>query len=94
MQINGKVVKVFPPQTGEGKNGNWIKRAFVLETDGQYPKKVQISAFGDKMNVNLIKEGNELNVSFDLESREYNDKWYTDVKAFAIHLINENPFAK
>ena len=92
MEINGKVIKVLPKQTGEGKNGTWTKRLFIIETDGQYPKKVQISAFGDKLNVGIIKEGNDLNVHFDLESREFNDKWFTDVRAFKLELNNENPF--
>lgn len=86
MEIKGKVVKVLPELTGEGKNGPWIKRSFIIETESQYPKKVQISSFGDKLNVGLIKEGNDLNVSFELESREFNERWYTDVRAWKIEL--------
>lgn len=89
MEIKGKVVKVLQKQTGEGKNGTWVKRSFIIETEGQYPKKVQISSFGDKLNVELIKEGNYLNVSIELESREYNGRWYTDVRAWKIELLDK-----
>ena len=90
MEIKGKVVKVLQKQTGEGKNGTWVKRSFIIETEGQYPKKVQISSFGDKLNVELIKEGNYLNVSIELESREYNGRWYTDVRAWKIELLEQS----
>lgn len=90
MEIKGNVVKVLQKQTGEGKNGTWVKRSFIIETEGQYPKKVQISSFGDKLNVGLIKEGNILNVSIELESREYNGRWYTDVRAWKIELLEQS----
>lgn len=90
MEIKGKVVKVLQKQTGEGKNGTWVKRSFIIETEGQYQKKVQISSFGDKLNVGLIKEGNILNVSIELESREYNGRWYTDVRAWKIELLEQS----
>jgi hypothetical protein len=84
MEIKGKIIQILPTQTGEGKNGPWKKQEFVLETEGQYPKKVCIAAWGDKINDGLLQVGNEVNVSFDIESREYNGKWYTDVKAWRV----------
>lgn len=88
MEIKGKIVQVLAPQTGEGKNGPWRKQEFILETDAaQYPKKVCIAAWGDKFGEGAIQEGNEVNVSFDVESREYNSRWYTDVKAWKIDKV-------
>lgn len=88
MDIKGRVLQLLPLQTGEGKNGTWKKQDFVIETDGQYPKKVCISAWGDKINESALKVGNEVNVSFDVESREYNGRWYTDVKAWKIDSLS------
>lgn len=88
MDIKGRVLQLLPLQTGEGKNGTWKKQDFVIETDGQYPKKVCISAWGDKINEGALKVGNEVNVSFDIESREYNGRWYTDVKAWKIDSMS------
>ena len=55
-----------------------------METEGQYPKKVCVSIWGDKINENHLKPGTMLTISFDVESREYNGRWYTDVKAWRV----------
>jgi hypothetical protein len=84
MEISGSIIQVLPMQTGEGKNGPWKKQDFVIETEGTYPKKVCISMWGDKINENLIKMGTTVTASIEVESREYNGRWYTDVKAWKI----------
>lgn len=84
MEITGRIIQLLPLQTGQGKNGVWKKQDFVIETDGQYPKKVCISAWGDKISENVLVEGKEVTVSFDIESREFNGRWYTDVKAWKV----------
>ena len=84
MDISGKVIQVLPLQTGQGKNGEWRKQDFVIEVPGQYPKKVCIAVWGDKIDASSLKEGKDVTVSFDIESREFNGKWYTDVKAWKI----------
>ncbi len=86
MDIKGRITHILPLQTGEGKNGTWKKQDFVIETDGQYPKKVCFSIWGDKYNESFLAVGNELNVSFDPESREYNGRWYTELRAWKIEL--------
>lgn len=87
MDIKGRVIHLLALQTGEGKNGTWKKQDFVIETDGQYPKKVCISAWGDKINESALQVGTDINVSFDVESREYNGRWYTDLKAWKIEAL-------
>lgn len=84
MQFTVKLVQVLPLQTGAGKNGEWKKQDVIVETDGQFPKKVCVSIWGDKINPSQLQPGAMLNVSFDVESREYNGRWYTDVKAWKV----------
>ncbi|NDW08528.1 DUF3127 domain-containing protein [Dysgonomonas sp. 520] len=90
MQLTAKLIQVLPLQTGTGKNGEWKKQDIVVETDGQYPKKVCISIWGDKASESVLQVGNVLDISFDVESREYNGRWYTDVKAWKIDLVGAN----
>ena len=84
MQLTAKIVQILPLQTGTGKNGQWKKQDVIVETEGQYPKKVCISIWGDKINDSLLKPGIPLKFDFDIESREYNGRWYTDVKAWKV----------
>ena len=84
MEINGKIIELLPVKSGESANGTWRKQEYILETEGQYPKKVCFMAWGDKIDEFGIKQGDNLVVSVDLESREFNGRWYTDVKAWKV----------
>lgn len=86
MQLTAKLAQLFPIQTGTGKNGEWKKQDIIVETDGQYPKKVCISIWGDKINEGQLQIGNLLKIDFDIESRDYNGRWYTDIKAWKIEV--------
>ncbi len=85
LEVSGKVFKLLQEQSGEGKNGRWIKKEFVIETEDQFPKKVCFSSWGDKVDeVKKLAEGDAVTVSFNAESREYNGRWYTDLRAWKI----------
>lgn len=87
MQLTAKLVQILPLQTGTGRNGEWKKQDIIVETDGQYPKKICISIWGDKINASQLVVGNVLKIDFDVESREYNSRWYTDVKAWRVEAV-------
>lgn len=91
MQITAKLIQLLPVHSGTGKNGVWKKQDIVVETDGQYSKKICISIWGDKINQSQLQLGNMLTIDFDLESREYNGKWFTDVKAWKIEVNGSKP---
>lgn len=89
MQLIAKLTQLLPLQTGTGKNGEWKKQDIIVETDGQYPKKVCISIWGDKINESQLIVGNSLVIDFDIESREFSGRWYTDLKAWKIELASQ-----
>jgi hypothetical protein len=88
MQLTATLAQLLPLQIGESKNGTWRKQDIIVETDGQYPKKICVSIWGDKINENQLQIGNVLTISYELESREYNSKWYTDIKAWKIETTS------
>lgn len=91
MQVAGKIIHLLPVQTGTGRNGEWIKQEFILETQEQYPKKICISTFGLlATSMDSYSQDDEIIAYYNLESREYNERWYTEVRAFKI----EKPKAK
>lgn len=71
-------------QSGQGKNGTWKKQEFILETPGQYPKKVCLSLWGEKVDETRLSVGEKITASINIESREYNGRWYTDVRAWKV----------
>jgi hypothetical protein len=89
MDISGKLFQVLPEQSGEGKNGRWVKCDFVIDLPNEkYPKKVCITAWSEQVEtVKNLSVGTDLKVSFDISSREYNGRWYTDVKAWKIEVL-------
>ena len=91
LDITGKVVKILPEQTGQGKNGEWRKQDFVIETMDQYPKKACFSAWGDKTAaIKQLLQGDEVTISFNVESREFKERWYTELKAWKITKGSQN----
>ena len=84
MEITGKIIQILPEQSGESARGPWRKQEYVLETDGQYPKKICFMAWGDKIDEFAIRETETVTAAINLESREYNGRWYTDVKAWKV----------
>ena len=94
MEINGKIIELLPEKSGQSANGTWRKQEYILETTSQYPKKVCFMAWGDKIDQFAIKQGESLVVSVDLESREYNGRWYTDVKAWKVSRDDTKDYSK
>jgi len=86
MEIVGKIIQVLPIQEGVGKNGNpWKVQGYVLETQEQYPRKVQFEIFGeDRIKNNPCNIDDVVTVSFDIESREFNGRWYTSIRAWKV----------
>ena len=84
MEIKGKIISVLEEKSGEGKNGTWKSQDAVLETTGQYPKKVSFNMYGDK--ITPLKIGQEVTVSFDIESKEFNGRWFTNLKAWKVEV--------
>lgn len=88
MEITGKIIAVLPPQGGVSqRTGNaWKSQEYVIETHENYPKRCCFRIFGeDKISQMNIQLGEEMTVSFDINAREYNGRWYNDVSAWAVN---------
>ena len=87
MDIVGKIIQVLPLQSGtSSRTGNsWQVQSYVLETQEQYPRKVCFEIFGeDKIKNNPCNIDDLVTVSFDIESREFNGRWYTSIRAWRV----------
>lgn len=87
MEISGKIIAALPPRGGvSARTGNnWKIQEFVIETHEQYPRKCMFNVFGeDRLKEMNIQVGEELTVSFDIDAREYNGRWYNDIRAWKV----------
>lgn len=84
MEIKGTIVQILEPLTGQGANGEWRKQSYIVEVPGVYPRKICVDVWGNNIDAFQIKLQEELTVSLDIESREYNGKWYTNIKAWRV----------
>lgn len=86
METSGKVIQVLPIQEGVSQQGKaWSSQGFVIETHDQYPRKQYIEIFGkERIEKNLPKVDDDVTASIDIESREFNGRWYTSVRAWKV----------
>lgn len=84
MDITGRIIQILEEQSGiSARTGNpWKKKEWVLETFDQFPKKVKVQCFGDRADSINLEMNKDYILSIDIESREYNGRWYTDVNVF------------
>ena len=87
MDISGKIIKALEVRSGVSqRTGNkWMSQQFVIETHDQYPRHCVFSVFGEERLKQFdIKVGEELLVSFDIDAREYQGRWYNDITAWRV----------
>ncbi|MBO4740752.1 MAG: DUF3127 domain-containing protein [Bacteroidales bacterium] len=86
MEIIGKLMQILPKQSGESARGTWVRGGFVIETQEQFPKMVAFTMFGEDRTAMIegIPVGTQINVHFSPESREFQGRWYTDLRCFRI----------
>lgn len=85
MEIQGKIIVDLPLQEGTSKAGNpWKKKEYVLETvNTSYPRKVKFDFFGDRADTYRLEVGKVYSLTYDIESREFNGRWYTDIRGIS-----------
>ncbi len=93
LDITGKIVQKMNKTEGVSKAGKpWSKQEFVIETFDTYPRKVCLSVMNEKVNeLERYNVGDTVNASLNIESREYNGRWYTDVRAWKISTQQSQP---
>ena len=87
--ITGKIIKFLPKTEGDSASGkHWVKAGFVIEYGDEYPANAAFSIFGEQRLQQCagLKEGDEVIVDFNPQSREYNERWYTDLQCIRITL--------
>ncbi len=94
MEVKGKIIQKFDLQSGTSKAGNpWKKQNYLLETLDSFPRKIYFDFFGDRADQFPLNVGDMITLSFDIECREYQGRYYTDIRGWKAEKIDENAAA-
>ena len=95
MDITGKIIAVLPTRSGTSAKGTqWSSQTSVIETHEQYPKRVALDVLGDKIKEFNLQVGEEVTVSFDINAREFNGKWFNSVNAWHVTRVDSQQGAQ
>lgn len=90
-EITGKIIAVLPTKSGTSARGTqWSSQTAVIETHEKYPKRVAFDVLGDRIAEFNLQVGEEVTVSFDINAREFNGKWFNSVNAWNV-VRNQSP---
>jgi len=91
LELIGKIIKKLSVQSGTSARGDWSKQEFIIETQENFPKKICMNVWGPEKveELSKFKDGENVKVSVNIESREFNNRWYTDVRAWKIDRFDD-----
>ncbi|MBR6331059.1 MAG: DUF3127 domain-containing protein [Bacteroidales bacterium] len=86
MDVTGRLIKILPEMRGESQRGPWVRGGFVIETEDTYPRQMAFTLFGEERlaMLNSLVMNAPVVVTFSPESREYQDRWYTDLRCIRV----------
>lgn len=98
MELIGKIIQVLPERSGtSARTGSeWRMGSYVLETTtDRFPRKMMFEVFGsDKIQQFNIQVGEMVRVSFDIDAREYQGRWYNSIHAWNVDRNIADPMAQ
>lgn len=95
MELQGKVIAVLEPRTGDSRRNpgeKWMSQEYVIETHDQYPRKMVFNVWGaDRIQRFNVQLGQEVTVLFDIDAREWNGRWFNDIRAYDVRPFVASP---
>ena len=87
MELTGNIIAVMPAKScvSTKTGNNWMTQEYIIEVPGQFPKRCAFSVFGeDRIKLFNIQNGEDITIQFDIDAREFNGRWYNDIRAYAV----------
>lgn len=90
--MTGRVIAILPEKSGTSARGEWHSQSYVIETQEQYPKHLCFDVFGaDKIAQFAIQAGEIITVSFDIDARQWQDRWFNQVRGWQVVRPGQQP---
>lgn len=88
MDFEGKVLEILPAVSGQSARGTWERQTVIFEQpQKQFGKEIAVTFMNKAQEVASLRVGETYTVSFDMESRKFNDRWYTDIRAWRVQPL-------
>ena len=92
MEITGKVVRLGNLTEGNSARGPWRKQDLIIETEEQYPRTVCLTCWTNQIDeIQKFAPGQSIKAQIEISSREFNGKWYTDVRVWRFDPVGAQP---
>ena len=92
MEMTGRVIAILPEKSGTSARGEWHSQSYVIETQEQYPKHLCFDVFGaDKIAQFAIQAGEIITVSFDIDARQWKDRWFNQIRGWQVVRPGQQP---
>jgi len=92
MEITGKVVRLGNLIEGTSARGPWRKQDLIIETEEQYPRTVCLTCWTNQIDeIQKFAPGQSIKAQIEISSREFNGKWYTDVRVWRFDPVGAQP---
>lgn len=92
MEMTGRVIAILPEKSGTSARGEWHSQSYVIETQEQYPKHLCFDVFGaDRIAQFAIQAGEMITVSFDIDARQWQDRWFNQIRGWNVVRPNQQP---
>ena len=90
--MTGRVIAILPEKSGTSARGEWHSQSYVIETQEQYPKHLCFDVFGaDRIAQFSIQAGEMITVSFDIDARQWQDRWFNQIRGWNVVRPNQQP---
>ena len=90
LSIKGKLIRKLSVESGTSKAGKeWKKQSFLFDTGAQYNPEICFQLFGEE-KIDILtqhNEGDQVEVSFNLSSKEFNGRYFHNIDAWRIENI-------
>ena len=88
MDFEGKVLEILPPVTGQSARGTWERQTVVFEQDNkQFGKEIAVTFMNKAQDVASLRVGESYTVSFDIDCRQWQDRWFNDIRAWKVERV-------
>jgi hypothetical protein len=94
MEVQGRIEKVLPIQSGTSANGAWRRQDFIVNYFEQpsdiYYRRIVLGVMNDRIDELKLKAGDEIKARYEIRVNEWNGRVFNDVRTGHIEVLKRS----